>query len=114
MGIKFEKVAFFCILALTLFSYWAGFALLIINPNFHQDVPGYTIGRICIWEVFAIGAALLISYLMIREWGGIEVRKMDGGNRLVLHPYYGYYFIFYFFVATLTGIWQFWLFSQQF
>ena len=108
------KVLFPTLLAITLFSLWAGFALLVVNPLFYQDLPGYTIGRICIWEYVAMVIAASVTYLLIKNWGNIEVIELNGKNLITLNPNYGIYFGIYFLVAILVAIWQFWLFSQTF
>ncbi len=102
------------ILTLTLFSYWAAFALLVVNRFFYKDLPGYTIGRICIWELVAIIIAAMVSHLMIKKWGNIERRKIDNETRLVVNPKFGTYFAIYFLIAVIIGTWEFYRFSQQF
>ncbi len=111
---KAIKILFPILVAVTLFSYWAGFALLIVNKMFYKDLPGYTIGRICIWEFVAIAAAVLITFILIRRWGNAEVRNFENKNLITMNFNYGIYFGFYFFIAILTGIWQFWIFSHKF
>ena len=108
------KVLFPTLLAITLFSLWAGFALLVVNPLFYQDLPGYTIGRICIWEYVAMLIAASVTYLLIKNWGNIEVIELNGKTLITLNPKYGIYFGLYFLVAIIVAIWQFWLFSQTF
>lgn len=109
-----RKILFHLVLTLTLFSLWAGFALLVVNKLFYKDLPGYRIGRLCIWEFIALLIAAFIAGFMIRRWGTIELKEIHGQKRLSLHPNYGIYFIIYFLIAIITAIWQFWLFSQQF
>lgn len=111
---KIIKIMFHLLLALTLFSYWAGFALLFVNKLFYKDLPAYTIGRICIWEYVAIIIAFLIAKLMIKRWGNIKLQEIENKKVLTLNPKYGIYFGIYFLIALIVGIWQFWLFSKNF
>jgi len=108
------KIIFPILIAITLFSYWAAFALLIVNKILYKDLPGYTIGRLCAWEFVAVIISGLITYTLIRKWGNVEIRRIENKNLLVMNPKYGIYFVFYFITATLIGIWQFWIFSQNF
>jgi len=108
------KILFPILMTVTLFSYWAGFALLVVNKIFYKDLPGYTIGRICIWEFIAIIIAGLITYILIKKWGNAEIRTIETKDLLVMNPKYGIYFGFYLVTAILVGIWQFWIFSQNF
>lgn len=114
MKLNLLHIIFQALLTLTLFSFWAAFALLIVNQFFYKDLPGYTIGRICIWELVAIIIAAIISQWMIKKWGTIQLEQVEGQTKLTLHPNYGIYFLVYFICAIVIGIWQFWLFSQQF
>ena len=114
MNQKSYQIIFQMLLIITLFSYWAGFALLVVNKWWYRDLPGYTIGRICIWEFVAIIVAALIARLMIRKWGNVKLKQMNNELKLTMHPNFGLYFAFYFLIAVLVGIWQFWMFSQQF
>ena len=109
-----DQYLFLIILTITLFSYWAAFALLIINRYFHQDIPGYRIGRLCIWEAVAMIIAAIIAKWMVRRWGNIRCEIIDGHRRLTLDHRFGIYFLVYFLVAIAIGVWQFWLFSQKF
>ena len=108
------QIVFQILLTITLFSFWAGFALLVVNKLFYKDLPGYTIGRICIWELVAIIIAALIAKLMIDKWGNLKVERIDNELKLTMNPKYGLYFSTYFLIAIIVGIWQFWLFSQKF
>lgn len=114
MNHKMYKILFHLLLTVTLFSLWAGFALLVVNQLFYKDLPGYTIGRICIWEFVAIIIAAIIAKVMIKNWGNIEYQEIENKKMLLLNPKYGIYFGVYFLVAIMIGIWQFWLFSQNF
>lgn|GEM_PF-1799629 len=114
MNPRFAKMLLPVLITLTLFSYWAGFALLVVNKLFYKDLPGYTIGRICIWEFVAIGIAALITKRLIDKWGNVGFAEIDGKNVMTLNPKYGTYFSIFFLIATAVGIWQFWLFSQNF
>lgn len=114
MSQKTAQIIFQFLITVTLFSYWAGFALLVVNKLFYKDLPGYTIGRICIWEIVALAVAFLISKLMINNWSNLKIQHIDGESKLTLNPKYGIYFFIYFLIAILVGIRQFWLFSQKF
>lgn len=114
MNQKVVQILFQTLITITLFSLWAGFALLVVNKLFYKDLPGYTIGRICIWEFVAIIIAGLLAKLMINKWGNIEFKEIDHKMVLVMNPKFGLYFIFYFLIAIIVGIWQFWIFSQKF
>ena len=50
-------------LSILIFSLWAGFALLIVNPIMNADLPQYVIGRICIWDYTAMALAIMCSFL---------------------------------------------------
>ena len=108
------NILFHFALSLTLFSLWAGFALLVVNKLFYKDLPGYTIGKICIWELVALTMAVLIGKVILNKWGTPQFRQIDEKHYLVLNPKYAYYFGIYFLVAMAVGIWQFWVFSQSF
>ena len=111
---KLPQRIFFTIITLTLFSLWAGFALLVVNKLFYKDLPGYTIGRICMWEVVAMIIAIVITKLLIRRWGNIELIQTSDATHLKINSKFAIYLTTYFFLAVFVGIWQFWLFSQQF
>ncbi len=111
---RMARFIFYLILTLSLFSFWAGTALLVVNPLFHRDLPGYTIGRLCIWELVAIILCALLAKLIIRKWGNIDIVGREGERKLNLNVNYAIYFSIYFFIAVLVGVWQFWLFSQKF
>lgn len=111
---KTVQIIFQLLLTVTLFSFWAGFALLLVNKSFYKDLPGYTIGRICIWEIVAFVIAALIANFMINKWGNIKFQKIDNEYRITINPKFGVYFLVYFLIAISIGIWQFWIFSQQF
>lgn len=108
------RLLFQAIIIITIFSLWAAFALLVVNRLFYQDLPGYTIGRICIWELVAILIAFLISQQMIKKWGNIRLEKVEDQLKLTLSPNYGLYLLIYFLFAIGIGVWQFWLFSLKF
>lgn len=111
---KMHRVLFPLVLTLTLFSIWAAFALLVVNNLFYEDLPGYQIGRICIWEFVAIVISAAVAWYLIRCWGNIDIQKIEGRNAMVLNPKFGLYFIIYFLLAVVVAIWQFWIFSQKF
>jgi len=114
MHIRNSQIIFQFLIILTLFSYWAGFALLVVNKLFHKDLPGYTIGRICIWEFVALFFAYLISRMLIKKWGTLKIQEVDNELKITMHPKYGIYFLIFFLTALIVGIWQFYLFSQKF
>lgn len=114
MNERISKIIFPALLTITLFSLWAGFALLIVNKIFYKDLPGYTIGRICIWEFVAIIIAFLIARYLINKWGNVEIKHIENKRVLTMNPKFGIYFIFYFIIAIMVGIWQFWIFSQNY
>jgi len=97
-----------------IFSIWAIFALLIVNPYLKNELPGYTIGRICIWEYVAIILAAIISNLLIKKWGNIEIKNVDTQKKLIMNPRYGIFLLVYFLLAAIIAIWQFWIFSLKF
>jgi len=111
---RISQILFQILITITLFSIWAGFALLIVNKLFYKDLPGYTIGRICIWDFVIFTIAALIAKLMINKWGNIEFRDIGNKKVLTMNPKFGMYFIFYFLIAIIVGVWQFWIFSQKF
>jgi len=114
MNQKIVKLIFPALIAFTLFSLWAGFALLIVNKLFFKDLPGYTKGKICIWEFVAIAIAGLIARVLIKQWGNIEFKEIENREYLMMNPKFGIYFAIYFSIAIFVGIWQFWLFSQNY
>ena len=86
----------------------------MVNKLFYKDLPGYTIGRICIWEFVALIVAAIIAIMLIHKWGNITVQNIDNELKLTMNPKYGIYFSIYFLIAIITAIWQFWIFSQKF
>lgn len=114
MNQRIPQIIFRVILTLTLFSFWAAFALLIVNQLFYKDLPGYVIGRICIWELVALIVAAFIAQLMIRKWDNLKIEQVENEWKLTMHPNYGIYFAVYFLIAVIIGVWQFWLFSLNF
>ncbi len=111
---KFLKSIFPILLTISLFSIWAVFALTVVNAFFYKDLPGYTIGRICIWEGVALLISGLVAFLMIKKWGNIRIETRSEETRISIHPNYGWYFTFYFIAAIIISIWQFYLFSLKF
>lgn len=114
VGQRFSQILFQILIVITLFSIWAFFALLVVNKWFYEDLPGYTIGSLCIWELVALILAILIMRLMINKWGNLKIEKVGSRMRLTLDPKYGIYFGIYFLIVIFIGLWQFWLFSQTF
>lgn len=102
------------LMTIMLFSIWAAFALLVVNPFLQAELPGYIIGRICIWEYVALGLAAIASRFLIKKWGNLELREIDHQSKLILNPRYGVFLGVYFLLAIIIGVWQFWLFSQNF
>ena len=89
MNPKIGRVLFPALLMISFFSLWAAFALLIINPLFYEDLPGYTIGRICVWEYVAMGVAVLIAKMLISKWGNIEFQEIGRKKVIILNANYG-------------------------
>jgi len=114
MSLKTIQIFFQAILTITLFSLWAGFALLVVNKYFYKDLPGYTIGRICIWEFIALAIAAIVAKLMINNWANVGYYEINNKKVLILNPKFGLYFLIYFLLAIVVGIWQFWIFAQNF
>ena len=108
------NIIFIGILSLTLFSLWAAFALLFVNGQYHDTLPGYTIGRLCIWELVALIIAIAVAKWLTQRWGGISLVEDDGQRWLRISPNFGWYFLGYFSLAIIIAAWQFWRFSQQF
>ena len=113
MGQKAARTLFPILITLTLFSLWAGFALLVVNKFFYEQLPGYTIGRLCIWELVALIIAALLTKLLIDKWGNIEIKEIEGKRVLTFNQKYGVYFGVYFLLTLAVCIWQFWIFSQK-
>ena len=103
------RIIFQSVLTVTIFSFWAGFALLIINPHFHDHLSGYTIGRICIWEIVALIVSGTVAHVWIDRWGNISIEKSEQQSKLVMNQKFGIYFLAYFLIAIAIGIWQFWI-----
>jgi len=101
------------LISILLFTFWAVFALLVINPIYNADLPGYVLGEICIWEYIAMFIAILVSFMITKYWGYPEFRVLESHKKLVLHINYTYFFLGYFLLGFAIAIWQFWLFSQK-
>jgi len=108
------KIIVHALLSLLLFSLWAGFALLIINPLFHEDVPAYIIGRICIWEYIAFAVAIFLSFFITKRWGYPEILKENSKTKVKMSINYAYFLLVYLTIGIIVAIWQFWIFSQNF
>ena len=108
------KIIHLTVISICLFSLWAAFALLIVNPIFNADLPGYRLGRICIWEYVAMSIAILCSFAIVRLWGYPEIVKIGNHKRISFNIHYVYFYLSYFIVAIAIAIWQFWIFSQKF
>ena len=102
------------VITILLFLIWAEFALFVVNPILNADLPGYKIGRICIWEYIALTASLLGSFAITKFWGYPEVREIGKRKNLMLNIHYGYFFLGYVLLAVAFILWQFWTFSQKF
>ena len=111
---KTVQILFLILISITLFSLWAGFALLVVNQIFYKDLPGYTKGRLCIWELIAFIIAGVIAKLIINNWGTIQLKEEKDKKVLTMNSKYGFYFGIYFLIAIIVGIWQFWIFSQNY
>ncbi len=88
--------------------------MLIVNPYYKNDLPGYEIGTICIWEIIAFLIAGIIAHFLINKWGSIQFQRIDEKRKLILNYKYGYFFLVYLLFALVIAIWQFWVFSQNF
>ena len=104
-----NKIIFPSILTLSIFSIWAIFALTIVNPILNANLPGYTYGKLCIWELVALGVSAGLAFLVIRKFG--QIKFIDA--QLEAHKFYGLYFSIYFFLLVAVGTWQFCLFRQR-
>lgn len=102
------------LISVLLFTFWAAFALLIVNPIYNADLPNYVMGKLCIWDYIAMIIALLGSFILTKFWGYPEVIVIDNHKKLVLNLSYAYFFGGYFLSAFIIAIWQFWIFSQKF
>ena len=111
---RLANILFFAVLTILSFSLWAAFALLVVNPYLQDELPGYRIGRICIWEFIALGVAVLISLSLIKKWGWPLIDSSARGKYLSVNINYIYLFLGYFMLGLVFGIWQFWLFSLRF
>lgn len=111
---KTVKIIHHLLISILLFTIWAIFALLVVNPIYNAALPGYVLGEICIWEYIAMFLAILGSFLLSKYWGYPEIRLFENQKKLVLHINYAYFFLGYFFIGFTIAIWQFWLFSQKF
>lgn len=114
MNQKYFQLFFKALFTVSLFSIWAVFALLVVNKSFYEDLPGYRIGRLCIWELFAIIVAVLITRYVTKKWGTVKLENVGSELKLTMNPKYGLYFIIYFLVGIIISVWQFWIFSQSF
>ncbi|MFD2588773.1 hypothetical protein ACFSQJ_17740 [Croceitalea marina] len=111
---KTVKIIHLVLISILLFTFWAAFALLVVNPIYKADLPGYVLGELCIWEYIAMFVAILVSFLITKYWGYPEVKVIESQKKLVLNIKYIYFLLGYFFIACTIAIWQFWLFSQKF
>lgn len=101
------------VISILVFTIWAAFALLIVNPNLH-NLPQYIMGSLCIWDFGAMAFAVFVSFIIGKYWGYPKSMIINKKASLVLPINYSYFFLGYFIFALSVGIWQFWLFSQQF
>ena len=108
------KIIFQFVLTVMVFSIYVVFALLIINPFYSDDLAGYQVGRICIWDFLAFLISAIIAFSIIRKWGYGGIEMVDDEVRLVMSPKYGYFFFVYLLLAIIIASWQFYLFSQRF
>jgi hypothetical protein len=100
------------VLSIFLFSLWAAFALLIINPYLSDNLPGYTVGRLCIWEAIAGIIAFGFARIVITRWGFPETKESNGKKLIVFNIKYIWFFLIYLFIALGIGIWKFMEFSS--
>ncbi|MCI5058967.1 MAG: hypothetical protein MRY83_22830 [Flavobacteriales bacterium] len=102
------KIYFTILISFLLFSFWALFALFVINDSFHQNVPGYKIGQLCVWEYIAFPLSVILSVLMIRKWG---LPRLKDGQFMMS---YNYAWLFTFYVIYVLGIaaWKFYVFIK--
>ena len=111
---KVHYLFFQIVLTLLLFLLWAAFALLVINPYSQSYLPGYTIGRLCIWELVFLVVAVFLSRLMIKSWGYPEFTTKKDQKLISMNSKYGSFFLAYFILGIVVAVWQFWVFSQKF
>lgn len=108
------QIIFQALIIFTLFSYWAAFALLVVNPYLSSVFPAYRVGKLCVWELFALAFAYLLSRWMIKKWGNVKQVCMENRPCISMPKVYGWYFLVYFMVAASIGAYQYYLFTQQF
>lgn len=101
------------VLSLFLFSLWAAFALLIINPFYKESLPGYTLGRICPWEGLALLIAIGISSFLVKKWGLPQRISSPEGQKIALHPGYFFFLLGYLLLALIVGGFAFYDWSSQ-
>ena len=111
---KAFQLLFQMVLTLLLFILWAAFALLVINPYFHSDLAGYTIGQLCIWELIFLILAAILARMIIKSWGYPEFATKDDQRLISMNSKYGSFFLAYFILGMVVAVWQFWVFSQKF
>ena len=108
------RALFTSVLTLLIFSLWAFFALLVINPYLVNHIPGYRIGRICIWEFVALLFAGAIAYALTKKLGIPKIERNHDTNNITLNSNYAKLFLIYFLIVLVIAIWQFWLFSLKY
>ncbi len=111
---KAHHLLFQLVLTIMLFLLWAAVALLVVNPYFHSDLPGYTIGRLCIWELIFLVIAAVLAKMMIKNWDYLEFTAREDRKVVSMNSKYATFFLFYFVLGILITVWQFWVFSQKF
>lgn len=97
-----------------LFSVWIAFALTVINPYLASSVPGYVVGRPCIWELIVGLICLVIAYFLTKKNPVTRVKNKDGRAGLIIPDWFIYFFLYWFVIAWMVFGWQFYLFMQQF
>ncbi len=102
------------LMTVMLFSLWAIFALLVVNNQYDQNLPGYVMGEICIWEVVALIIAGLISRFIFTRWGGVKFRTRKQKTQIIINRKYFDFVLIYFLIIIVVAIWQFYRFSQTF
>jgi hypothetical protein len=111
---KLNQVISIVLLTLSLFSLWALFAVIIVNHQLHDDLPGYTIGELCRWDLLALVIAGALAFLMVKLWGPIQSETVEEKTSFVIPFQLGIYWLSYFILVLVIGAWQWLLFSQSF
>ncbi len=100
----------FFILTILLFSIWAVFALTMINPYLSKYFVGYTVGKLCVWEIIALSLSSLLAYLTLKKWP-IHWIKDEHQTQITIPKPIVIGFIAYIFIMSIVGAWQYYLFA---